>query len=336
MHTHKNHLGSLASRLNYSEDALVEIIDNASRYYRPFHIVARKPGGKRKIRHIDNPYKKLPLRALQVAIKKELLNSQSGKLDPSLVGGVKKRSMISHLEPHIGKQTVVCMDLSNCFPNIDSGRVFRMWRDELGYSNDIAKLLTKATTYRGYLPQGASTSSMVCNFTLNQMAREIRELLASNDISYTQYIDDLCFSGDDNVTRRMIGEVHRITYSYGQRVNKAKTEIMDTKHRQQTMGITVNARTKVNSSYLNSIAKRIDTETQAGYISSGAKLSIVGQILHVKKYDEKAAAHLERQLNAKVVGVYEGNLEKSHDEIKACRQYQFGRGREVKCRHLTS
>lgn len=336
MNTHKNHLGSLASRLNYGEDTLAEIIDNATRYYRPFHIVVEKPDGKKKTRHIDNPYKKLPLRALQMAIKKELLNSQSKNLDLSLVGGIKKRSMISHLEPHIGKQTVVCMDLSNCFPNIDSGRVLRMWRDELGYSDDLAKLLTKATTYRGYLPQGAPTSSMICNFALNQMAKEIRELLASNGLSYTQYIDDICFSGDDNVARRMIGEVHRITYSYGQRINKAKTEIMDTKHRQQMMGITVNARTKVNVTYVNSVARRINTEIQAGYINNGAKLSIVGQILHVKKYDEKAASHLERLLNAKVIGVYDGNLEKNRGEIKTCWQYRFNRTRGLKCRHLVT
>lgn len=336
MISYKDDIASLASKLNYGENEFMRVVAEAHKYYRPFHIVTIKKDGKKKVRHIDNPYKKLPLRSLQIAIKKELLNSQASMLDKALVGGIKKRSMMSHLEPHIGKSTVVCMDLSNCFPNISEKRVFEVWKDQLGYSAKLAELLTKATTYRGYLPQGAPTSSMLCNFALNPMAKEIRELLEPNDVSYTQYIDDICFSGDDQTVRRMVSEVHHITYSYDQKINRSKTEIMDTKHKQRSMGIVVNAKTKVDSVYVEKVIKRIMEEASTGYISSGMKISITGQILHIKKYDVKSGNHLEELFNKKISDVYDGIMDRQlNGEIKTCWQYRLDRTGRKKCRYLS-
>jgi hypothetical protein len=131
-------------------------------------MITTKKDGSVKVRHIDNPHKSLPLRGLQQAINKHLLKTEAAGLDVSLVGGIEKRSMLKHIEPHVGKKTVVCMDLSNCFPNISFERVAGTW-GSLGYSADIAQLLSEATTYRGYLPQGAITSTLLCNFTLSPL-----------------------------------------------------------------------------------------------------------------------------------------------------------------------
>jgi len=274
---------------------------------------------------------------LQIAIKKELLDSQTSILDEALVGGIKKRSMMSHLEPHIGKPTVVCMDLSNCFPNISQKRVFDVWKTQLGYSNKLAELLTRATTYRGYLPQGAPTSSILCNFALNPMAKKIHELMDANGVSYTQYIDDICISGDDRTVRRMLSEIHHITYSYDQKINRSKTEIMDTKHKQSAMGIVVNTRVKADSSYIKKVNKRIMEETKTGYVGSGTKLSVVGQILHIKKYDKKSGDYLERLFTKRVSDTYECIApKKQNGEIQPCWQYISDKTNKSKCRYLSN
>lgn len=99
-------LSELASTLGYQDELLVEIVRRAPDYYKPFHLITQKPNGQKKTRHIDNPYKKYPLRPLQKAIKKKLLEPALGGLDSSLVGSIKGRKILDHVLPHLNKQTV--------------------------------------------------------------------------------------------------------------------------------------------------------------------------------------------------------------------------------------
>ncbi len=336
MLSHRDTISILASRLGYGEKELLSIIKDAPKYYLPFHMVTVKKDKSIKMRHIDNPHKKFPLRDLQKSINKQLLRSEISKLDSSLVGGIKKRSMLKHIEPHIGKKTVVCMDLSNCFPNISYKRIVETWI-RLGYSDDIAVLLAEATTYRGYLPQGPPTSCMLCNFALNPMATEIRELMDANGINFTQYIDDITFSGDDDiVVRRMVDQVYKITSSYGQKINRSKTEIMDSKHRQKFMGIVVNAKTKVDDDAIKKIAERIKLATSDGFIDSFTNLSIGGQILHVRKFDTKAGDYLEKLFSKSVQNIYEGGSKSRNATVEPCLEYRRDKTHRAKCTHLKS
>lgn len=323
-------LSELASVLGYSEELLIEITSNASNYYKPFHLTTQKPNGQKKTRHIDNPYKKLPLRPLQIRIKKRLMEPALGGLDKALVGGIKGRKILNHVTPHLGKRTVVCMDLTNCFPNINEKRINAVWLS-LGYSNELAEILTKATTYRGYLPQGAPTSSLLCNFALNDMAEELRTMLARNGLSYTQYIDDICFSGDDKIAREMINEVYKITYRYNQKINKGKTEIWDSKHKQTVMGLVVNSRTRIDDVYINKLKSRIISETDRGIISTGVKISLLGQIRYIEATNQGAATYLSRLLSLRISNTYEGKLEKDKGKVRPCYQYINDKTGRKKC-----
>lgn len=338
MLTHKNSLSSLASKIGYSEEALLDVIKNAPKYYLPFHMVSTKKDGSTKTRHIDNPHEKYPLRALQKAINNELLIPEISHLDQALVGGIKKRSILSHITPHIGKKTVVCMDLSNCFPNISYDRVVSVWM-RLGYTTQLAKLLASATTFRGYLPQGAPTSSLLCNFAMNPMASEIRRLMEAQSLDFTQYIDDLCFSGDDDsIARDMINEVYRIVPRFEQCINRKKSDIMDAKHRQSLMSVVVNKQTKVDPSMVKKVEQRIYAiaSEDNGIIDSFTNMSVGGQILHIKKYDSRAGDHLERLFNAHIEKVYTGGSRSKNEIIKPCWDYRKDKSYRAKCRHLIS
>lgn len=323
-------LSELASALGYQEELFIEIVEHASDYYKPFHLTTQKPNGQRKTRHIDNPYKKYPLRPFQKTIKKKLLEPALGGLDTSLVGGIKGRKVLSHVVPHLGKQTVVCMDLTNCFPNISEKRIEKAWVS-LGYSDELATLLAKATTYRGYLPQGAPTSSLLCNFALNDMAKELRLLFTQKGLDYTQYIDDICFSGDDKIAREMINEVYRITYRYNQRINRKKTEIWDTKHKQTVMGMVVNRKLRIDDTYVDKLRNRIIHETDGGLISTGMKISLLGQIQYVTSTNKEAGVYLSRVLSHRISNTYEGSLGKDKGEIRPCYQYINDKTGRKKC-----
>lgn len=338
MMTYKNNLHSLAARLGYGEELLLRVIKDGPKYYVPFHLVSTKKDGSIKTRHIDNPHKKYPLRALQKAINKELLIPEIPHLDESLVGGINKRSMLRHIEPHIGKKTIVCMDLSNCFPNISYDRVVSVWK-RLGYTTQLAKLLASATTFRGYLPQGAPTSSLVCNFAMSPMTTELRLEMEARSLSFTQYIDDLCFSGnDDKVARDMINKVYEIVPRFEQRINRKKSDIMDAKHQQSFMSIVVNKKTKIDTAMIKKVEARIEAiaSEAGGIIDSFTNMSVGGQILHIKRYDAKAGNHLERLFNARVKKVYEGGSKSKNEEVQPCWDYRKDKTHRVKCKHLVN
>ncbi len=338
MRTHKNDLQSLALRLGYGKEVLLDVIKNAPKYYAPFHMVSTKKDGSKKTRHIDNPHKKYPLRTLQKAINKELLIPEIPQLDEALVGGIKRRSSIlKHIEPHIGKKTIVCMDLSNCFPNISYDRIVAVWK-RLGYTTQLAKLLASATTFRGYLPQGAPTSSLLCNFAMSPMATELRLEMEARSLGFTQYIDDLCFSGDDDAAARgMINKVYEIVPRYEQRINRKKSDIMDAKHRQSLMSIIINQKTKIDEAMIKKVEGRIELigSEADGIIDSFTNMSIGGQIMHIKKFDVRVGAHLERLFNAQVKKVYEGGSKIKNEELETCWDYRKDKTHRAKCRHLT-
>jgi hypothetical protein len=313
---------ALAAQLGYTENQLFEIATHVNEYYESFHLSVKKPDGKTKVRHIDNPHKKYPLRGLQKAIHTKLLVPEVKLLPSPLIGGIKGRKLIEHLNSHTGKPTVICMDLQNCFPNISQQRVFKTWQ-YLGYNDELAKLLARITTIRGYLPQGPPTSPLLCNFVLSDMAREIEALCTANNLAYTQFIDDICISGDDHVTRAIVGEIHRIAHSYGQTINNDKTDIMDSKHRQHSMRIALNNKPKVQQKYIHDLLYELKTQAATGTMCSGEKMRLWNKICYLSIYSSTEAARLKELFNTAMQGVavYDGKLSKN-GSIRPCWRYK--------------
>ncbi len=73
-------------------------------------------------------------------------------------GSVRGRSPASNASQHLGQSCVVTLDVKDFFTSVRYYIVYRMIRHELGMGRDVARLLTRLTTFRSYLPQGAPTS----------------------------------------------------------------------------------------------------------------------------------------------------------------------------------
>jgi len=58
--------------------------------------------------------------------------------------------------------------------------------------------MTKLTTLKGHLPQGAPTSSHIANLVFLKYDLELWKLCKDRDIVYTRFIDDLTFSSQDD------------------------------------------------------------------------------------------------------------------------------------------
>ena len=331
---YKNDPSALAAKLGYEEEVFKHIVAHVPDYYRPFHLVITK-NGMQKIRHIDSPSKRSALQQLQKKINKRLLQTEIGLLPIQMVGSIKKKQLFYHILPHVNQPTVVCMDLENCFPNISQKRIFNVWRYDLGYTNELAKTLTQLTSLRGYLPQGPPTSPLLCNFALSKMSTEIAELCAANGLVYTQYVDDICISGDDNVARAIIGEVHKIASTYGQNIKDIKTEIMDQKHRQRSAGAILNQQPRLLKSYGDKIIREIRVIEQRGIITSGEKLHIIGEILHLQHFSKTDADRIRTIFGGVLQNLAE--LDQKYPKpgnVKRCFHQMKNRYNNSRCQYL--
>jgi len=210
------------------------VLRNLDRYYRPANVPKRD--GSRRMLLV--PHGKLKL--LQQKIKWHILDKVPF-LD-CVHGGVKGRSVISNALPHVQKSVVFSVDLKDFFPHVTPDRVCQIFR-ALGFGEECAKALAKATTWKHQLPQGASTSTCLANLSLLRVDWRLRRLAQIQHFSYTRYVDDLTLSGEWRLLkfRRLIP---RIIESEGFCVKPQKTVTMREGERQVVTQLVVN--TKVN------------------------------------------------------------------------------------------
>lgn len=143
----------------------------------------------------------------QRRIKNNILASIT--LGEGVHGGVRGRSPRSNATPHLGQPCVVNLDVRDFFPNVRHYVVYRMFRRELGFGRDVARLLTRLTTLDGQLPQGASTSTAIANVLALPIDRPISVEAERFDVRYTRFVDDITLSGSNprpliNIVGRML------------------------------------------------------------------------------------------------------------------------------------
>ena len=189
-------------------------------------------------------------------------------------GFVPGRSVASCLEPHVGQEVVLRMDLRHFFPSIRRGRVMAMLRD-FGYPQLVAQLIARLVTAtvpkpileearplcgeqafevlshalgQPHLPQGAPTSPVIANLVAWKLDRRLAGLAEKVGAKNTRYADDLIFSGD-----RLFGRglakfrelVLAIAIDEGFFIRHHKTRTMRRGGRQIAAGLVMNQRLNV-------------------------------------------------------------------------------------------
>jgi hypothetical protein len=228
-----------------------------------------KPIRKRStgIRLLEIPKHRLKL--LQRKIAMEILSKLSSH--PAAHGFVRQRSAISFVEPHLGRDVVLRMDLQDFFPSIEASRVFGLFRS-LGYPYALTQVFTDLCTttcsdqtldsvvndttrvalrnlYRQkHLPQGAPSSPVIANLIAYRLDCRLSGLASYAGATYTRYADDLLFSGTSDFGRKaksFSNEVGTIALDEGFRVQFRKTRIMRAATCQTAAGIVINQHTNI-------------------------------------------------------------------------------------------
>ncbi len=153
-------------------------------------IVITKPKKNGGVREICKP--STELKQVQRAINKQVL--QKVLLPKNLHGSVPTRSPKTNALQHVGKSFVFALDIKDFYPSIHFTKIQKIYTS-LGCSEDVAKLLTRLSTFNGHLAQGFPTSSTLANLILSKITPRLDGICKKHELTYTLYQDDLTISG---------------------------------------------------------------------------------------------------------------------------------------------
>ncbi len=232
------------------------------RHYR-VRWVAKKSGGWRAL-EVPKP----TLKSLQRKVLDEILAHVPAH--PAAHGFVRGRSALTHARSHVGRAVVLRLDLADFFPSVHGSRVRAIFR-EAGYPDAVAARLAGLCCTRmarvewklrpasvsdalwrrlrePHLAQGAPTSPALANLAAFALDRRLAALALAFGATYTRYADDLTFSGDENLRKRLgrfRAWIERVIEDEGFALRPAKTRVMERHTSQQVTGLVVNARPNV-------------------------------------------------------------------------------------------
>lgn len=244
--------------LHTKEEKLCEILSRIDSYYYEQRHPKFKKNGDRKLNKDGTPRDRIinpsikELNAIQDRLNK-FLASNITPADYSF-GAVKKRDNVKNAKIHRGNKYFFQTDLQDFFPFVTCKKVYYALIFH-GFSPDVASKITKLTTYKGHLPQGASTSSTLANFVFSFcIGGQIDKFAQDNKLRFTIFVDDVTLSASYDFKDKTAAVLEMI-HAGGFRISHTKTtyrvysdNITGVKMGQNYLNVTDNFRAKLNDS----------------------------------------------------------------------------------------
>ena len=182
-------------------------------------LVVHDPRKPDKPRHVVSARGKL--RTLQQRFHADVLSTLYRS--PHSHGGVRGRSVLTNVAPHLGQRFVFTTDIANFYPSIHRERGARLFAG-LGCSVEVARLCTRLCTFRHRLEQGLVTSPALADQLLRPVDDRIAGACAKLGLTYTRFVDDLAISAPFDLDASGIPHlVHTILTEHGFRPHPDKT-----------------------------------------------------------------------------------------------------------------
>lgn len=216
---------SLYRAIGVKHNEIAFILANMSAYYYEYPIRKYNKRGELKYTKFGVPEVRMinpSIRTLKVVQKRicSLLYSKISSA-PYAFGSTKGRSCVSNARFHQGNKYVFQTDLRGFFPSITSKAVYQMYVRH-GFSPDVASILTRLTTYKGHIPQGAPSSSLVANLVFAKTGEVIADYCKRHGLKFSTYVDDITISGPSDF-QNLIPEILNIIRQDGYTISHHKT-----------------------------------------------------------------------------------------------------------------
>lgn len=274
----------LAFVLKVDLKEIKSILKNIDNYYREKIIVKTDKFGKPKLDSKGNPKQRIinpsinRLKVIQKRIQKNILL----KLDmPDYAyGAVKGRDNVINAKKHQGKKYKFTTDLKDFFPSITNKSVYEMFVDE-DFSHEVSSILTKLTTYKGKIPQGAPTSSTLANLVFRKTGDLLDKFSKDNDLTFTSFVDDMTFSSPNDFKEIVPEILNIITADF--RISHKKTNY--SRNPNITGLYPMNNHLKLPDSFMKKYRERDEKtpEQKAGILRYKEKIEIVNYGKKVRK-----------------------------------------------------
>ena len=244
----------LAAALDLDVKALRSFSTHSARDRRAHYVtfaIPKRSGGERLIMAPKTRLKRLQ-RQLNALLVTKLPVSEYAH---GFLGG---HSVRTNAEPHVGKNVILRLDITDFFGAIHFGRV-RGLLIAFGYGYSVATVLAALMTEAvrqpvmigetrffppvgpRVCPQGAPTSPGLSNAVVVKMDRRLAGLARRYGFAYTRYADDLTFSGNDVAGAHALRLLAtRVVEEEGFAVNERKTQVRRNGSRQMVTGVVVN------------------------------------------------------------------------------------------------
>lgn len=206
------------------------IVNHITDFYTEFHrYKTDKKGNKRQNKprytqfgvywtRVINPPKE-ELKDIQKRINAYLINNV--EMPEYAYGGIKNRDNIKNALYHKGQKYVFQTDLKDFFPYITHKMVYAMYV-RVGFSHDVASLLTKLTTYKGHLPQGAPTSTTIANLVFVPTGKKLQTIAKREGLHFTTFVDDVTMSAQKDF-KHVVPEIVECIMYDGYKISHGKT-----------------------------------------------------------------------------------------------------------------
>lgn len=205
----------------------LKILTQSEDLYREEEISGRKG----KPRPVQKP--RPDLKKVQKRIE-ELLKRI--KLPNYIHAPAKGLSHVTNAQAHVNAVVVRTLDIEKYFPSTPSRHVYSFFHKRMRCSPDVAGILTKISTFKGYLPTGSSLSPIISYFSHIDMWESIYEIVNQANCNLTVYMDDVTISGDV-VPGKLIWQIKQQFYNCGLRSNKNKEKCYVGKKSHEVTGI---------------------------------------------------------------------------------------------------
>ncbi|NEO87766.1 MAG: RNA-directed DNA polymerase [Spirulina sp. SIO3F2] len=132
-----------------------------------------------------------------------------------------RRSYVTNARSHVNGCIVKSLDIKKFFPSTPSRKVYYFFYSFLQCPTDIAAILTKLVTYKGHLPTGSPSSSVIAYYAYLDMWNNIEAISKSSGCTLTIYADDITVSGS-TIPKGLIWEIKKQIHKHGLDYHKSK------------------------------------------------------------------------------------------------------------------
>lgn len=151
---------------------------------------------------------------------------------------VKGKSYRTNAEEHRLSKKIATFDLKNFYGSTKDHLVYKFFLNELKLPHDIAKKLTKITTFKNSMPTGSPLSPLLSLHSAKPMFDELEALAHKSNLIFTCYIDDLTFSGP-TIPKSLNKQIIHIIKKYNYNLSNKKTRLFHENEVKHVTGVVI-------------------------------------------------------------------------------------------------